>query len=192
MKIENFEEAFQSFEKVLDATARKFSAEFKEDYSEVRSLINFEFWEAWKDYDDDIGCVSFETFVSRRLKFRVIDFFRSKERQFFRGMNRLEGMPSAATFDIPDEFDLLDNLINRSETRTDSDKRQLIDVLTENSDPLTTAIINEYLSDLKANPRRIGRKLGVHHVTVTRRLKKLAKNFDPTKYGNIESYLEVS
>ncbi|MBX6360519.1 MAG: sigma-70 family RNA polymerase sigma factor [Acidobacterium ailaaui] len=192
MKIANFEEAFQSFEKVLDATARKFSADFKEDYSEVRSLVNFEFWEAWKDYDDNVGCVSFETFVSRRLKFRVIDFFRSKERQFFRGLDRLEGMPSAATFDIPDKFDLLDDLINRFESRTDDDKRQLINILIKDSDSLTTAIVNEYLNDSKANPRKIGRKLGVHHVTVTRRLKKLAKNFDQTKYGNIESYLEVS
>ncbi len=75
------------------------------------------------------------------------------------------------------------------EIKTDADKRQLINVLTENCDPLTTAIVNEYLIDGLHKPTAIGRKLGVHHSKVTRQLHKLSRKYNEVEFGDIDAYL---
>jgi hypothetical protein len=75
------------------------------------------------------------------------------------------------------------------EIKTDADKRQLINALSENNDPLTTTIINEYLSGGLTRPTAIGKKLGIHHSKVTRQLQKLTKKYDESKFGDFHAYL---
>lgn len=92
----------------------------------------------------------------------------------------------AATFEIAADYDLEREVIKKR-----TDHRQVIDSLTRNSDAITTAIVNAYLYDDDTRPTAIGRKLGIHHEVVKRKLSRLSRNYDATRFGDISDYLAV-
>lgn len=72
-------------------------------------------------------------------------------------------------------------------------QRQLVThFISKTKDPLTTAIVKEVLNDETSNqlkPTAIGRKLGVHHMVVTRKIAQLKKYYDSTVFGDYRDYL---
>lgn len=96
--------------------------------------------------------------------------------------------------EVEDDVNIELDLIKRDQIKTDADKRQLINVLTVNSDSITTAIVNEFLNSAECErltPTAIGKKLGIHHEKVKRVLRKLAKRYDERQFGEIETYWAV-
>ncbi len=91
----------------------------------------------------------------------------------------------AATFEIADEFDLEEHVVQKKE----ADQRQLIDSLLSDADETTTAIVESFLQHPKPNPTAIGKVLGVHHSTIIRKLERLAANFDSKQHGDYRDYL---
>jgi RNA polymerase sigma factor (sigma-70 family) len=116
-----------------------------------------------------------------------------------RKREKLFGFSEEDNDDIPEIHlastqNIEDDYIKQEEIKTDDDKRQLINVLTENCDSLTTAIVNEYLgckSGERPTPTAIGKKLGVHHEKVKRTLRKLMKQYDERQFGSTDAYLAV-
>ncbi|MCY7572462.1 MULTISPECIES: hypothetical protein [Bacillus] len=75
--------------------------------------------------------------------------------------------------------------------KTDRNMKRLIKALTENTDTLTTEIINDYLANERPTYASIGKRVGVHYKKVERVIKGLAKNYDASKYGDLSDYLAV-
>lgn len=90
---------------------------------------------------------------------------------------------------IADEFDLEEHVTKKKE----ADQRELIDFLTDPgqvSDETTTAIVESFITnDGPTTPTAIGKKLGLHHSTVIRKIERLAKRFDERQFGNYRDYL---
>ncbi|MCZ6943738.1 sigma-70 family RNA polymerase sigma factor [Bacillus mycoides] len=89
---------------------------------------------------------------------------------------------------IKDDFKLEDQVIKKKE----ADQRQLIDFLVDPDkviDETTTTIVETFLVSDKPTPTTIGKKLGLHHSTVIRKLGRLAKRYDEKQFGNYQDYL---
>lgn len=89
---------------------------------------------------------------------------------------------------IEDDFKLEDQVIKKKE----ADQRQLIDFLVDPDkviDETTTTIVETFLVSDKPTPTTIGKKLGLHHSTVIRKLGRLAKRYDEKQFGNYQDYL---
>jgi hypothetical protein len=76
--------------------------------------------------------------------------------------------------------------------KTEADQRQLIDFLVSGADATTTAIVEAFLAHPKPTPTAIGRKLGLHHSVVKRKLERLAGKFDAKQFGDYRDYLAVA
>ena len=89
---------------------------------------------------------------------------------------------------LKDEFDLEEHVIKK-----EADQRELIDFLTDPdkvNDETTTAIVESFISnDGPTTPTAIGKKLGLHHSTVIRKIERLAKRFDERQFGSYQDYL---
>lgn len=70
-----------------------------------------------------------------------------------------------------------------------ADQLQLIDFLLSGADATTTAIVEAFLSEKKPTPTAIGKKLGLHHSTVLRKLTSLASKYDSKKFGDYRDFL---
>ncbi len=91
--------------------------------------------------------------------------------------------------EIADEYTLEQQFF---ESQTKGDQRQLISHLIDPdkvSDAKTTAIVEAFpkYNSITA----LGKALGMHHEQVLRRLRKLAKNYDPNEFGDIHDYLSA-
>jgi hypothetical protein len=76
--------------------------------------------------------------------------------------------------------------------KTEADQRQLIDFLVSGADATTTAIVEAFLAHPRPTPTAIGRKLGLHHSVVKRKLERLAGKFDAKQFGDYRDYLAVA
>lgn len=68
------------------------------------------------------------------------------------------------------------------------DQRQLIQALTSDSDETTTAIVETWLSSDKPTYTNVGKKLGINHTSVKRKLVKLSEKFDKSIHGELHEY----
>lgn len=109
--------------------------------------------------------------------------------ELYDGPNSDEEENTAMFETIADEFDLEEHVIKKKE----ADQRKLIDFLTDPgqvSDETTTAIVESFITnDGPITPTAIGKKLGLHHSTVIRKIERLAKRFDERQFGNYRDYL---
>nr|WP_231503968.1 sigma-70 family RNA polymerase sigma factor [Bacillus sp. UNC437CL72CviS29] len=89
----------------------------------------------------------------------------------------------------PSDFDLEEHVTKKKE----ADQRELIDFLADPeqvNDETTTAIVETFITnDGPTTPTAIGKKLGLHHSTVIRKLERLAKRFDERQFGDYRDYL---
>jgi hypothetical protein len=100
-----------------------------------------------------------------------------------------EGTPIAATIEsLPDPITIEEIAFRK----TEADQRQLIDFLVSGADATTTAIVEAFLAHPRPTPTAIGRKLGLHHSVVKRKLERLAGKFDAKQFGDYRDYLAVA
>ncbi|KZE04161.1 hypothetical protein B4117_4331 [Bacillus mycoides] len=109
--------------------------------------------------------------------------------ELYDGPNSDEEENTAMFETIADEFDLEEHVIKKKE----ADQRELIDFLADPeqvNDETTTAIVESFITnDGPTTPTAIGKKLGLHHSTVIRKIERLAKRFDERQFGNYRDYL---
>jgi len=95
----------------------------------------------------------------------------------------------AATFEIVDEFNLEEEVIEGITRKKKNDQRQLIEFLVRGENERTTAIVQTYLSTDLKTPTAIGKHLGLDHKQVSRILNRLAGKFSTKQFGNYHDYL---
>lgn len=189
-----FNQVFESFQLLVRNLARKYGRNCPILFDEITSELHERIWKVVEKFDasktrDVIS--HFKIHLSRA----AIDVTRQRNGSYVKRRIPIDTTTeeSAATFESGESIQIEEYVISRldGEIKTDQDKRQLIEALTKNSDALTTAIVKEHLSSEQPSARQIGRKLGVHHYTVTREIRKLSKNYDATQYGELNAFLAV-
>lgn len=187
-----FEKLYMEERKSILMAAKKYSRELHIDLHEIESLLNFEFWKAYNDYDESLGKVTFKTFYSRRLKQRALDAYRKRERKFYESAERIDRLryeneddENAATFEVVDEFNLEEHVTKKKR----ADQRKLIDSLLNGADETTTAIVEAFLAHPNPNATAIAKELGCHHSKVIRALNRLAGKFSTKQFGDYHDYL---
>ena len=188
-----FIEAYKRCYWLVETISRKYSAKYGEDVEDLRSFLNTEFWITYNNYD--LGRGKLETFMSISLQRRLDDYVKLKRNEFHRNLLMFSELSmedeegEEVEMEFVDEESCVEDIVEKKET--DEDKRQLIHVLLKNADSLTTAIAREFLQDANATPTAIGRKLGVHHQTVRRKLDALASKYYKSFDEDIEVFLAV-
>jgi RNA polymerase sigma factor (sigma-70 family) len=73
-----------------------------------------------------------------------------------------------------------------------ADQRQLIGILLDGEDEVTTAIVTEYLANPKASNRSIAKQLNLTHQSqVSRTFKRLAGKFESKNLGTVSDFLSA-
>lgn len=188
----SFETQFNSFYPTLKQIARRFSETTRIPYEEFESSLCEEFFTKYDSFDPKKRN-NFSAFMRVVLTQRAIRVTKRKEGIYYENVGYIEDLKSEddedGQVDFKDDYDLEDDLIRRSEIKTDADKRQLINALVRDSDQTTINIVREVLAGTDAKPTAIGKALGIHHQTVTRKLKYLSRKFDESIFGEIDTYL---
>ncbi|MCY8047607.1 hypothetical protein [Bacillus haynesii] len=182
-----------SFTEIYDLTITPMRSTFEEVARSLRASVP----EVLALYEDVLmNCVAsysgehdFENYFKFSLKNKRANLYRNKKK---RHQNEVlecglssNGDEGAATLRVVAE-DTPENLFFRKKR---ADQRQLIDNLVEKSDETTKVIVETFLACERPTPTAIGKKLGVHHMTVIRKLEKLAGYFDTQQFGDYRDYL---
>lgn len=188
-----FEDQFNSFYPTILAIAGRYAKTTNIPFEEYESSLCEEFYLKYNSFDPNRSS-NFNSFMRVVLTQRASRVASRRERRFYDNVIFYESLTfdedgESQEFDLPMDWDLEDRVISEMEKKTDADKRQLIDALTANTDPLTTAIVNEYLNNLDATFTSVGKKLGIHPQTVKRKLAYLSRKFNENLYGEISAYL---
>lgn len=194
-----FNNLLKSHEKQIKGIARKHTSGNSFPFSDMESILIEEFWNCCKDFDSKKD-TKLKTYTEKRLNNKALDVRKTRyfkdfdENILLKEYGNEESDKDAATFDvtfrhITDRHGVEDEVIYGKEK---DQLNELILYLTDPTkvkDPITTAIVKEFLEVDNPNPTAIGKKLGLHHFTVIRKLRKLADNYDEIQFGNYRRYL---
>lgn len=189
-----FEKVFKELFWLVEVKAKRFSETTGEDKQDLISYMQYEFWQEWLNYDKAES--DFKSYIDYRLNQRAIDYVRKKSREFNRGTRKISELEGEDEDGNPIELEFIDHSADVEKQvvdkiKTDEDKRQLIFALVKDSDSLTTAIVNEFLTDANTNPTAVGKKIGVHNQTVIRKLSAIRRNYYANKSEDISDFLAV-
>lgn|SRR5699024_479018 len=192
----NFESVYKKYYWLVEVNAKKFSKTSGEDAEELESFLNTEMWLIYQNYEKDKGCL--ERFLNISMQGKLINYLERRNNELnrqatpFSGLEDKDDEGKRKPFDKKSDYNLLDHVLERvSGIKTDADKRQLVDALLRNADSITTAIAHEILENDDARPTAIGRKLGIHHQTVRRKLDALSRKYYANHDEDIYEYLAV-
>ncbi|OMC96245.1 hypothetical protein MKX34_24075 [Paenibacillus sp. FSL R5-0636] len=136
---------------------------------------------------------NFGALLLTALNAAQLDFFKAEQRR--RKRFELSVDTEAPNSDVRDEdTDVELAVIQRVVRKKRTDQLELIDSLTRSAktDTTTTTIVEAYLfAPLDAKPTEIARSLGIHHETVKRKLRRLARRYDANRFGDVREYLAV-
>lgn len=190
-----FEKQFNSFYPILLAISRRYAAGTDIPFEEYESSLSEEFFLKYEGFDPEINN-NFNAYMRVVLTQRASRLANRRERKYYDNVvfyetGKEDGEGEIQEVDFPLEWDLEEHVIESLETKTDADKRELVNVLTKKIDSVTQKIVAEYLRNEDATPTGIGNKLGIHHQTVIRKLSYLSRNFNEREFGEIDAYLAV-
>lgn len=130
-----------------------------------------------------------QDFEARHVKLRTIDYLRRQSRRiapdiYLDGDTSPDGEESQSQYEIHSVYNENERNAALQETQ-----RQLISDLVSGSDERTTLIVRTWLASDLPTASSVGKKLGIHHGTVSRCLLKLSNDFDRDKFGELSEYL---
>lgn len=188
----NFEKQFNKFYPILQAIAKRYARTTSVPYEEYESSLSEEFFLKYKDFNPRRNA-NFNAFMRVVLTQRASRVANRTEGSFYDSITYLETSSiddeEEQELEIAFDWDLEEHVLEELEKKTDEDKRQLINALVDKSDPTTKQIVAEYLHSEHARPTAIGKALGIHHQTIIRKISYLARNFNESKFGEIDAYL---
>ncbi|MEK5099357.1 MULTISPECIES: sigma-70 family RNA polymerase sigma factor [Bacillus] len=189
-----FNEIFRYYQDIVEKIAQDFSAARTIIKDDIISALNERLWQCIETFNVTTAN-NLDSVIAFHLKRKAVDVIRGKQGTYVDKRVPIDttSEENAATFESGEHFDLEEYVISRTcgEIKTDQDKLQLIEALTEKSDSLTTAIVNEHLASERPTYASIGQRVGVHYKKVERVIKGLAKNYDASKYGELNAFLSV-
>lgn len=191
---ESFRKSYSMFEPIIRRVSKKFSAASGIPEEEYISQLSEEFWLLFNKFDSTRGA-SFSTWANLNLRSKAIQISKGKERTFYRRSIPIRQYGTSSnedesSYEIADEYNLEQTVLDRLHRKKEADKRQLIDFLLESTtDSVTTAIVTNF-------PRyksitALAKALGLHHEVVKRKLRALSRLYDANRFGDYHDYLAV-
>lgn len=184
-----FETQFNKTKKTIEVFSRRFSKATNIPVEEYTSALNEEFSRKFERYD---GRIPFDSFIKPILHQRAQRVAERRERKFYANVIHVDGLvddEGESLFEFADEGSVEEIALDRIEKAPD--KLLLIQDLLEKSDEFTVAAVKLILEKPNASLNSIATEMGVHHTKVGRSLKRLAKNYDPSRFGDLSQYLAV-
>lgn len=181
-----FEEIYELTISKLKATFKEIARSLKSNVPEVNALYEDVLMRCIDTYS---GEHDFENYYMLSVKNKRANLYRDRKTRRQREVAECELKKTddegAATLEVI-SMETPENLQFKKKR---ADQRQLISSLLEKSDESTKAIVETFLVSERPTPTAIGKMLGVHHMTVIRKLEKLAGNFDSKQFGDYRDYL---
>ncbi|MCY1105818.1 sigma factor [Shouchella clausii] len=157
----------------------------KED---LESDLMLELWKAIQQYDDSHGA-KLSTYITRRLRQKALSVVDPRNNANASYYSR-KAAPTASDGEPLEVEDILDAATTHIEPKTTkADQRQLIDSLCDprQVDNVTTAIVTNF--SRYDSIRALAKALNIDHKLASRRLRKLARNYDAELFGDYRDYL---
>lgn len=180
----------------VDRLCRKYSLMSNVPIPEIKSRVLESLWTSLITFNPDKEC-SFDTWSNRKMNQSALDVIRNREGTYYRktfcvlDAEPVDEDKDAPSSEIPDDYNIEDHVLKRLYKKKEADQRQLIDFLLESttiqSDPVMVAAIDGIMRGETVNA--IAKSLGLPRNTVDRKLKRLARFYDPDKHGDIRDYL---
>lgn len=187
----NFNQQLNKAIPLIKLLARRYSKATNIPYEEFVSSLHQEFYEKFETFDNMKGEFSKFVKVTLTQKAQRIADPKRKERQFYDKILYIDGQ-------VDDEgepiYEFEDELVNVQATAISNiekspDKLQLIRALIEHADDFTIAVVNRKLENPNATSNSIATEMGVDHKKVDRCIRRLSRNYDPSRFGDISQYL---
>ncbi len=191
--MQSFDELFESSKRDILSISIRYHKVSGIPIAEFISQLNEELWLAYRDFNANKGAV-LRTWLYGCLKKRAVDVLRFKEGNYHRRRGFLDSTASTDETDAP-KFEVVANETVEDEVLKikEADQRQLIDFLVNNDpsqvDPETRLIVSEFSQ--YPSITALAKALGLHHEVVKRKLRKLARNYDSSRFGDYRDYLVV-
>jgi hypothetical protein len=147
----------------------------------------------------DTRITDFERTLNRRLRTKRIDLLRKVVRTRARQCS-LDEMYEEESEGTPIPEEVLDKIKTVTaeqsylDAKKETNQRQLIDFFSRSAktDSTTTTIVAAFLkSDDNTSPNAIAKSLGLHHETVSRKLRSLSRLHDANRFGEYREYLAI-
>jgi DNA-directed RNA polymerase specialized sigma24 family protein len=182
----SFRKLFNQYDSKIEVISKSFSRDSGVPVEEYRSHLNEELWVSLELFDVSKGA-TLNTWLNTRFRQKAIDIMRGKNGSYYRKVELKESDMDAPTFEVADEFNVEDHVLQKRER----DQRQLISFLTDPAkvDSVTTAIVTNF--EKYKSITALAKALGLHHSVVKRKIERLAKNYDPSQFGDYRDYLAV-
>jgi DNA-directed RNA polymerase specialized sigma24 family protein len=179
---EIFNEIYRLISSVWEKKVATIANSLRADEHETTSLYEDALLRCLKEYDGIGDFLNFYVSSAARLRTNLYNKkkrLRSKEYLFEK---QIEDDENAPTFEVIDESENVEKKV------MEADQRQLIDFLLSKANARTTAIVKAFLDDEPITA--IAKSLGInHHETVNREIRKLAKNHEPSQFGDYHDFL---
>lgn len=184
-----FEEQFNKTKSLILLFSKRYSRATDIPVEEFESALCEEFSAKYERYD---GRIPFNAYIKPILTQCAARVASRGEKRFHGNVLHVEGLldeDGSEMFEFADENKLEDIVLERIEKSPD--KLLLVRALTEKADEFTVAAVELILLKPNASLNSIASEMGVHHETLKRRLKRLAKNYDESRFGDLSQYLAV-
>jgi hypothetical protein len=175
-----FYEIYHEIKRQVLRNTRAVANSLSTDENTVLTLFDDAILYAVNTYKDG---KDFVNYVKWKFKNKRLNFLRNRKYVFEHEVYEQpvnEDEDAATSFDFIVGSDGAEHEFIRKQT--EADQRQLIGSLIDPgkvNDAMTTAIVKAFLASDNPTPTAIGKKLGVHHSTVIRKLNRLARNIEP-------------
>lgn len=185
----NFETEYMKTLPTIKRFAKKFSKATNIPPEEYESAMCEEFSKKYFKYD---GRISFSAFIKPILNQCASRVAERKERKFYDNVLHVDGIQDDegnATFEFVDENDVEKLALDRIEKG--SDKLSLIQALVKDADEFTVVAVKLILEKPNASLNSIAKEMSVHPQTLSRKITRLARNYDQSRFGDLAQYLAV-
>lgn len=184
-----FEQQFNRTKPTILLFAKRYSKATNIPVEEFESALCEEFSKKFDRYD---GRIAFSAFIKPILAQCAKRVAERRERKFYKNVIHVDGLvddDGDDMFEFVDENNIEEVALDRIEKSPD--KLSLVRALLEKSDEFTVVAVELILSKPDASLNSIAAEMGVHHETLNRKLKRLAKNYDQSRFGDVSQYLAV-
>ncbi|ETT64901.1 hypothetical protein BSK66_07775 [Paenibacillus odorifer] len=138
---------------------------------------------------------NFGSLLLKALREAQLDYFKTEQRRRKRFELSIDNeSPNSEVMERDGDERPVETAVELRQRKKRTDQLKLIDSLTRSAktDTATTTIVEAYLfAPLDAKPTEIARSLGIHHETVKRKLRRLARRYDANRFGDVREYLAV-
>lgn len=191
----SFVTVFYEYDRRMKHMSRRYSQQSSIHYEQFYSVLSECLWDSYNKFDPSAG-VDFNTYVYKAFGSRVTNLIKSKENRDWNRVRFLEnnstGSDRIRHEELPDFVDENEHhrIENNLYKKKEAQQRQLLNFLLESTkiqnDPTMTAIIEglpRYNSVMA-----LAKALGLQRNTVDRKLRRLARYYDPEIHGDILDY----